>query len=88
MSVSGDQKPFASAGLHKTNISRIRADQLTSSEKSAAGSLIPLPGCVDKIHVYQETRAHIKTSGPDEKTGHLLPSVTVIGNLITVLSKH
>ena len=80
MSVSDDQEAFASTGLHKMNISRIRADQPTSSEKSVGGSLIPLPGCVDKTHVYQETHAQIKT-------GHLLPSVTVIGNLITITKR-
>ena len=67
--------------------SRIRADQPTSSEKSVAGSLIPQPCCVDKTHVYQYTHAQIKTSGADENTGHLLPSVTMIGNLITLISK-
>ena len=72
----------------KRTFSRIRADQPTSSEKSVAGSLIPLPGCVDKTHVYQETHAQIKTSGADRKLDILLPSVAVIGNLLTVLSKH
>ena len=62
------------------------SNQPTSSEKSVAGSLIPLRDCVDKTHVYQDTYAQIKTSGGDEKTGHFLPSV--IGNLITVFSQH
>ena len=49
------------------------SDQPTSSEKSVAGSRIPLPDCVD-------THAQIQTFAANDKLGHVLPSVTVIGN--------
>ncbi len=40
----------------KRTFSRIRADQPTSSEKSVAGSLIPLPVCVDKTSLSSLSR--------------------------------